>query len=51
LGRNRRINMDYEYRVQRSETMIDIAARASCSIGSHRLIFKHPLNPFDGLPD
>ncbi len=26
LGRNRRLSKDYEYRVQTSETMIDIAA-------------------------
>jgi putative transposase len=26
LGRNRRLNKDYEYRVQTSETLIDIAA-------------------------
>ena len=26
LGRNRRLNKDYEYNVQTSETMIDIAA-------------------------
>ena len=26
LGRNRRLSKDYEYRVQTSETMLDIAA-------------------------
>ena len=26
LGRNRRLSKDYEYRVQTSETMIDLAA-------------------------
>jgi transposase len=26
LGRNRRFNKDYEYRVQTSETLLDIAA-------------------------
>lgn len=30
LGRNRRLSKDYEYRVQTSETLIDIAAIRSC---------------------
>jgi transposase len=45
LGRNRRLSKDYEYAVQTSETMIDIAA---IRLMLNRLIagnelFKHPL--------
>jgi transposase len=47
LGRNRRFSKDYEYAVQTSETMIDIA---SLRIMLNRLelawqtLFKHPLS-------
>ena len=46
LGRNRRLSKDYEYRVQTSELMIDIAAtRAHVeSVGSMKLL-KHPPQP------
>jgi hypothetical protein len=49
LGRNRRLSKDYEYCVQTSETMIDIAAIRST--GSHRYdLLKHPLkHPLIGL--
>jgi putative transposase len=40
LGRNRRFSKDYEYCVQASETMIDIAAIRLCSIGLY------PRDPF-----
>jgi len=44
LGRNRRLSKDYDYRVQTSETMIDIAAiRLMLNRLAKTLITKHPL--------
>jgi hypothetical protein len=36
LGHNRRFSEDYEYRVQTSETLLELPRRISCSIGSHQ---------------
>jgi putative transposase len=46
LGRNRRFSKDYEYRVQTSETMHDIAATRFMLKSAHTSmrLFKHPLN-------
>ena len=45
LGRNRRFSKDYEYRVQTSETMLDIAATRAYAESpcTSTKFFKHPL--------
>jgi len=44
LGRNRRLSKDYEYRVQTSETMIDLASiRLMLNQSPCMRLFKHPL--------
>jgi hypothetical protein len=46
LGRNRRFSKDYEYRVQTSETMLDIAATRLMlnRLAPRMKLFKHPLS-------
>ena len=48
LGRNRRLSKDYEYRLQTSETMIDLAAILLMldRIAPVMRLFKHPLSTF-----
>src|SRR5271165_5553585 len=52
LGRNRRLSKDYEYRVQTSETMIDLASIRLMLTKPDRpcmRLFKHPLRQKNGL--